>query len=501
MDNDNIRVIAFDIEEKSELAEKLWLVVGRHEIKITHYRDFSEFYDGNTATDIIFIKEREISKNRYLDDFPLQDYIVFLIYDDSAEPNALEMLAKGASYVFHEDELERPEFVDIFNTIIKQLKNKQMQQGKKQEQAYFQAALSVSPDAMIIFDEKKRIIYASDHYRRVYPSFSSLVIHGMHVEEAFALMSREQEIQPGDPQYDAARDFWYNLKGSAEIPLKNGQTVRLTARKLPDNAGTAVITTNVTKYREQQGQLEEQSLKLENLLKTEQQASEIQKQFISMVSHEFKTPLTIIDGNAQILERRADELTPEIIQKRSKTIRSAVSRLISLMEGVLSSSMIETGTMSIDSTPFDLKELIDELCAEQEDLTPALIISSDLHKIPGMITLDRKMMTLIISNLLSNAVKFSGENPTIEINADIRDGLLLLQFNDNGIGIPDEEQAKIFDRFYRASNTTGITGTGIGLNLVQQLVHILGGSIKLVSVEGEGTTFYLTFPVKDKNGD
>lgn len=492
----NTRVIAFDIEEKSELAEKLWLVVGRHEIKITHYRDFSEFFDGNTATDIIFIKEREISKNRYLDDFPLSDYKVFLIYDDSAEPNTLQMLAKGVSYVFHEDELERPEFVDIFNGVIKQLKQKQKQEDKKQEQVYFQAAISVSPDAMIIFDEKKRIIYASDHYRRVYPSFASLVIHGMRVEEAFALMSREQNVGPDDPQYQLAKDFWYNLQGTVEIPLKTGQTVRLTARKLPDNAGTAVITTNVTKYREQQGQLEEQSLKLENLLKTEQQASEIQKQFISMVSHEFKTPLTIIDGNAQILERRAADLAPEIVQKRSKTIRSAVSRLISLMEGVLSSSMIETGTMNIEMTPFNLRELIDELCAEQEDLTPTLIIRSDLERLPDTVSLDKKMMTLIISNLLSNAVKFSDESPTIEINADVRDKLLLLQFNDNGIGIPEQEQEKIFDRFYRASNTTGITGTGIGLNLVQQLVHILGGSIKLVSVEGAGTTFYLTFPIK-----
>ena len=349
---------------------------------------------------------------------------------------------------------------------------------------------------MIIFDNDRRIVYASDHYRRTYSSFDTVTLNGMPVTEAFDLMAAEQHITEKDPQYETARKFWHALEGSVEIPLKDGQTVRVSARKMPNNTGTAVTTTNITAYKKQEGQLKEQSQKLESLLKKEQEASEIQKQFISMVSHEFKTPLTIIDGNAQIMERRAGEITMDIIQKRSKTIRSAVSRLINLMDGILSSNMLETGNMTFDPAPFDLKGLIEELCTEQADLTPDLVISSDLGKIPDAVNLDKKMMTLIISNLLSNAVKFSSESPTIEINAELRDGLLLLQFNDNGIGIPESEHDRIFSRFYRASNTAGITGTGIGLNLVRQLVSLQSGTIKLVSVEGEGTTFYLTFPIK-----
>ncbi|MEM6781899.1 MAG: HAMP domain-containing sensor histidine kinase [Pseudomonadota bacterium] len=494
---DKLDIVVLDTDEKSELAQKLWLFVGGQNVELRHRKEAkSETVD--IRNKIVCINENFYNKNKELCNKINVSNISFYVSQSGEDFDRIGLLSEGFDYVVHGKDIENEHFNKLLNLVISEQKSLQKQQDKREERRYFRDALSVSPDALIIFDENKKIIYASEHYSRVYKSFNDALVEGLHVEEAFALMSQEQDVMPGDPQYQIARDFWYNLDGTSEIALKNGQTLRLTARQLPDSRGTAVTTTNITEYKEQQAVSEEQSKKLEKLLSAEQEASAIQKQFISMVSHEFKTPLTIIDGNAQILSRRSDELTGDIVEKRSKTIRSAVSRLINLMDGVLSSSMIETGNLKYEPEEFDLKALINELCSEQMDLAPTLQIHTDLNNIPDEVSLDKKMMTLIISNLLSNAVKFAHEEPSVEINAEIKNSLLLLQFNDNGIGIPDDEQDKIYDRFYRASNTAGITGTGIGLNLVHQLVQIQGGSIKLVSVEGEGTTFYLTFPLNDE---
>lgn len=490
-----ITIIVLDPAEESEISRKLWLHTGAQDFDLKHIQDYTDIDAIDPSQNILFVKAINRNNYKWLENFPKEKFKTFLIFDGKIPDDYLPLLAVGISYILTLDDLDRPEFKDILVNVSQRLGTLQQQGSKRLELQYFEMALSISPDAMIIFDKEKRIIYASDHYRRVYKSFDKAIIQGIPVEEAFELMSKEQEVRPGDPQYGMAKHFWSTLEGTIEITLKNRQTLRVAARKLPHNKGTAVITTNITKYREQQDILELQSQKLESLLKKEQEASAIQNQFISMVSHEFKTPLTIIDGNAQILSRRASEMDTDMIEKRSKTIRSAVSRLISLMEGILSSNMLETGNMKYEPEPFNLQDLIQELCVEQADLTPALIISADLSRVPDTVKLDKKMMTLIISNLLANAVKFAHEDPQIEINGEVRNGMLMLQFSDNGIGIPESEQSRIFERFYRASNTSGITGTGIGLSLVKQLVQIQGGSIKLVSVEGAGTTFYLTFPV------
>jgi signal transduction histidine kinase len=486
-------IIIFDEAEKSPIAEAIWLQLAGTEVNLSVFRDYSE-YEPSETPKIILIDINFYNKNNKIIDNLKKNSHLLVVTEPDTPPDCLFLRSKGADFVVRLDELNNPEFLTILKHSMRYTEGLAKENQKQIEQRYFEEALSMSPDAMIIFDNDKRVLYASDHYRRVYKNFNNILFRGLHVEEAFKLMAAEQNITPQDPQYTIAKDFWLSLEGSAEIELKNGQTLKVTARRLPESSGTSVTTTNITRYREQQSVLEKQSEQLGELLRAEQEASAIQKQFISMVSHEFKTPLTIIDGNAQILSRRAEDITKELIEKRSKTIRSAVSRLINLMDGVLSSSMLDSGQLSFQPHPFDLRSLIIELTSEQTDLSPELKIKTDLDKLPDLINLDKEMMTLIMSNLLSNAVKFSGESPHIIVKANTKGQELQLEFQDYGIGIPEAEQEKIFERFYRGSNTSGITGTGIGLDLVQQLVQIQNGSIILESIETKGSRFLLTFP-------
>lgn len=250
-------------------------------------------------------------------------------------------------------------------------------------------------------------------------------------------------------------------------------------------------------YHRQQEMLEEKSQALEEALAKEQAAGALQKQFIDMVSHEFRTPLTIIDGNAQIIQKRGDTLDAKTLEKRAKTIRSSVSRLIHLMEGFLSSSMLKTGKLQVVRAPVDMKKLIAELCDEYGELSKKAKIECITDTLPDYVVLDKKIITLVISNLISNALKFSKDDPVVTVTSFIENGIFNLIVEDQGIGIPEDEKDKIFDQYYRSSISTGITGTGIGLSLVRDLLELHGGMITVENTEKSGSGFTAKVPCEN----
>ena len=250
-------------------------------------------------------------------------------------------------------------------------------------------------------------------------------------------------------------------------------------------------------YRRQQEMLEEKSRALEEALAKEQTASALQKQFIDMVSHEFRTPLTIIDGNAQIIQKRGHTLDAKTLEKRAKTIRSSVSRLIHLMEGFLSSSMLKTGKLQVVRGSVDVKKLIAELCDEYGELSKKSKIECIIDTLPDYVVLDKKIITLVISNLISNALKFSKGDPVVNVTSFVEEGVFHLTVEDRGIGIPEDEKNKIFDQYYRSSLSTGITGTGIGLSLVRDLLELHGGTVTVENTERGGSIFKVKVPCEN----
>ena len=408
-----------------------------------------------------------------------------------------ELMEMGCDMVLPHEYLGQPALRQILLVNIEKARERMQVRERAEEGKLLDAAIDSSPESFILFDAHHKLSYVSTHFRRAYPRNGHKLRPGIDVMEAFELGGVEHGFKEGEPRYERMREFWQRLDGQTELELDGGRIWRIIARKLPDNLGTMVTTTDITKYLRQQREIEQKSRELAIALEKEKEYGEIQKQFINMVSHEFRTPLSIIDGNAQVLQRRADTLDKDMLQQKVRVIRSAVSRLVGMMEGVLSSSMLKTGKMQLVPELFDLKILIEELCREYEDLSNTPRIECVLEGLPPSVFLDRKAMILILTNLIGNAVKFSRGAAQIHVRASLREGLLEISVKDNGIGIPRGELDKVFARYYRASTASGIPGTGIGLSLVKDLVDLQWGTVALESREGAGTMVMVTLPLRD----
>lgn len=243
-------------------------------------------------------------------------------------------------------------------------------------------------------------------------------------------------------------------------------------------------------------ELEAQAVKLLGALEKEREFNALQSEFVSMVSHEFRTPLAIIDGAAQRIQRKARDLSPEDLTGRVERIRDAVRRLITLIESTLSFSRIEAGCIVANLQDFDLVALLSEVCEQQQQLTTSHEVVDRLGALPRQIHGDPDLLRQVFSNLLSNAVKYSPDADRVEIKGERRSDKVQVSVRDYGLGIPEDDLPRLFSRFFRASNVTGIAGTGIGLSLCRALLEAQGGTIDVQSTEGEGSLFTVRLPVR-----
>lgn len=239
-----------------------------------------------------------------------------------------------------------------------------------------------------------------------------------------------------------------------------------------------------------------QTKRLKEALNTEKEFNAMQREFVLMATHEFRTPLTIIDSTAQSVARRPEKFAPEALRERMEKVRNAVKRLIGLMESALSSVKADVERAKPARAAFDLSEMILEICKEQQDLESSRSISVDVTSLPDAIHAAPETVYQVLNNLVSNAVKYSPSGASIEVRGWTEGDDAVVAVLDRGIGIPETEVSQVFNRFFRASNTSGISGTGIGLYMVKQLAEMDGGSISLTSTEGKGSVFTLRLPIK-----
>jgi signal transduction histidine kinase len=220
-----------------------------------------------------------------------------------------------------------------------------------------------------------------------------------------------------------------------------------------------------------------------------------------MISHEFRTPLAIIDAAAQRIVRAKDKVNTDYLGEKTLQIKSAVSRMVGLMESILATGRMETGTLSVTKRPVSLAKLIEETASRRQEISPLHKIHVDIGRLPDSMMLDRDAMERVFTNLLSNAVKYAPDATDIHVKALVRQGCAVVAVSDNGIGIDAEDVPRIFDPYFRARSARGIAGTGIGLNIVREIVNLHGGSISVSSAIGMGTTFEITLPLDDACAD
>lgn len=233
---------------------------------------------------------------------------------------------------------------------------------------------------------------------------------------------------------------------------------------------------------------------LQNALAKERELSQLKSEFVSLVSHEFRTPLEIIQSSADNLQRYHDRLDAEKRDQLLRTVHKSVRRMSGMMEEVLVLGRLETDRMTFQPAPLDLHAVCQRVCDEIQSATNHRC-PIRLAVPPGEAYGDESVLRHIFANLLSNAVKYSPEGSAVEFSVLRDDGKAMCRITDVGCGIPLADQKRLFQAFHRGSNVGQIHGTGLGLLIVQRCVELHGGEIKFESVEGEGTTFTVTLPL------
>ncbi len=242
--------------------------------------------------------------------------------------------------------------------------------------------------------------------------------------------------------------------------------------------------------------LETSKKALEQALEREKELGELKSRFVSMASHEFRTPLTSILSAANLVEKYVAELDQDKRERHLRRIKTAVSNLTDILEEFLSVGKLEEGKIEPRLLEFDLTTLIAEV---QLDLQAILRPRQQFickHTGPELCCTDPSLLRKIIINLVSNACKFSPEGSLIQLQTCVSKAQLTLQVSDTGIGISDEDQKYLFDRFFRGSNVTNVQGTGLGLHIVARYAQLLNGSVRIDSQLGKGTTVTIIFETK-----
>ena len=228
-------------------------------------------------------------------------------------------------------------------------------------------------------------------------------------------------------------------------------------------------------------------------LEKEKELGELKSRFVSMASHEFRTPLTTVLSSANLIAKYTEGDQQEAREKHIDRIRKSVENLTSILNDFLSLEQLESGLQKVEHLEVDLNELLVDLIDEMNHTLKKDQSIQVKGKAPTIST-DSNILRNILINLVSNAIKYSNEGDVIAIHIKSKNELII-HVKDHGIGIPQEEQKRMFQRFFRAGNATNIQGTGLGLNIVKKYVQLIDGNISFVSEEGKGSTFSLKLPL------
>lgn len=284
---------------------------------------------------------------------------------------------------------------------------------------------------------------------------------------------------------------------------KNGTTypveVHLQLSKLNEKDIFIAIILDITERKNYttklENKVEERTQQLKMALDKEKELNELKTKFLSLVSHEFKTPLSAILTSSELLNKYQLEEHQEKRTKHIQTIIDKVHFLNNIINDFLSVENLETGKVNYRFSDFKLSKVVNEAVYDanmllkegQQIRYPENIDDLSIYQ-------DEKIIQLILSNLLYNAIKYSPEGSVIELLIKQDDTITTLTVKDNGIGIPKKDQKHIFERYFRAQNVINTQGTGIGLNIAKNHLENLGGTIYFESIENKGTTFVITFP-------
>ncbi|MEA5513938.1 hybrid sensor histidine kinase/response regulator [Nodularia sp. UHCC 0506] len=244
----------------------------------------------------------------------------------------------------------------------------------------------------------------------------------------------------------------------------------------------------------------ERTTELSQALEREKELSQLKSRFITMASHEFRTPLAIISSSSGILQNFGDRLNEGRKQEHLQTIQTTIKHITQILDDILMINRDESEKVKLHLESLDIIAFCYDLKQEIETSTAGRKINFSLDLGPEVfnnlliIKLDKKLLRQILTNLLTNAIKYSPDTNVVNFSLTKENNQLIFKISDSGIGIPDADQANLFTPFQRGSNVGKISGTGLGLSIIKKCVDLHKGKISLDSRVGEGTTFTVSIP-------
>ncbi|MCA9302372.1 PAS domain S-box protein [Candidatus Nomurabacteria bacterium] len=382
----------------------------------------------------------------------------------------------------NEDKLKEQQKA-LMNVLEDVQEEKQKAEQHSTELIKFKLAVENSSDQIVITDPEGYILYANPILEK---------ITGFSVEESVGKKAGSRELWGGIMEPEFYEVMWTKIK--KEKVLFKGQ---IKNRKKSGEEYTASVT--IVPILNDKGETIF-FLGVERDITKEAEVDKMKTEFISLASHQLRTPLSAIKWFLEMLIDGDLGTLNEEQQKTLLDVNTSNERMISLVNSLLNVSRIESGRIIIDPEPTELKDLIDGVLMEltpqikEKEISTIVSIGDNMEKI----SIDPKLIRNVYLNLISNAVKYTSKNGEIQIFVSHNDTEVISAISDDGIGIPKEQQDRIFQKFFRADNVIKVEteGNGLGLYLVKAIVESSGGKVWFSSTEGEGTTFWFSLPKK-----
>ncbi|MGB6299606.1 MAG: ATP-binding protein [Rivularia sp. (in: cyanobacteria)] len=389
--------------------------------------------------------------------------------------------------------------IGIFTNITEEVKTQEALQLQNR-------AFNASKNGIMIFDARlasKPIVYANSEFERI---CNDSILHPLEFKNIFVKCVRDEinklpksEYYSSSKHYNIdfcnyckdGRELWYQFSVS---PVYNRQ------RKITHYI---CIQSNITKHKQIEMSLLTAQEKLQQALEREKELNELKSRFVSMTSHEFRTPLSTILSSSELLENYRHKWDEQKQLKHFNRIKTAVNHMINLLNDVLFFGKFEAEKFDCNPTDLEIVEFSqqlveDVLINQQSKLTDR--VNVNINFITENTTLiskiDEKPLRHILNNLLSNAIKYSKPGTSVNFTLYSQNKQAIFEIKDEGIGIPSEDLPSLFDSFYRCKNVGNIQGTGLGLSIVKKCVDMLKGQISVTSELGVGTKFTVSIPLK-----
>jgi PAS domain S-box-containing protein len=376
------------------------------------------------------------------------------------------------------------------------IERKRAEEALKQRHREVMTLLDSLPGYAFFKDARGRYVMANQNFCRAFGQTNQTIAgktdHDLfppelavkyRADDVKVLTSREP-VQVGEEQMlESGRNLWVQI---TKVPVRNDRD---------EVVGLMGLGFDITERKRVEEELRESEARFRRAFAHEKELRELKSNFVSLVSHEFRTPLGVISTSSEILRDYFDELPEAERRRHLNSIARNTHRMSDLMEEVLVIGRLEAGKLAFEPTALDLpafcRRLVDEVLSATNRVCP---VNVTLGSLPADASADPRLLRHILTNLLVNAVKYS--EPGVPVDFTVaRDGTeAVFTIQDRGIGIPDSDQERLFNAFQRGGNVGGRHGTGLGLVIVKRCVDLHGGRLKLTSKIGEGTVVTVRVP-------